>query len=453
VCWSSKLACAQVKADTGGVAIGGNVSSSTINIGVRPEQLAALVQQSTDLSESQKKLITHLEGELDLNQRQVRAALDILGEKDIPPERLAAKLVEIAERFKTLQAIASAQPGDNLEIIASKSEAQKAIDAGELIKADAVLADVEAQQNQALDRFAANAAATAAQRGDIALARLRYSEAAGHFAKAAAMFPPTSAHQDVRTDYLTKEADALFSQGNEFGDNAALSSAIVRFRSLAELEPRERVPRDWAVIQNSLGNALEKLGERETGTERLEESVAAYRAALTEFTRQRAPLDWAVIQNNLGNALEQLGERESGTERFEQSVVAYREALTERTRERLPLKWAMTQNNLGVALEQLGERESGTERLEQSVAAYREALTERTRERVPRDWAISVGNQGVVLIVLARRNKDIAMANTALQQIEAAIETVNAAGDTYAAAFFKARLLEAAEVPQTLKGH
>jgi hypothetical protein len=112
----------------------------------------------------------------------------------------------------------------------------------------------------------------------------------------------------------------------------------------------------------------------------------------------------------------------------------------------------MTQNNLGAALATLGKRESGTERLEQSVAAYREALTERTRERVPRDWAISVGNQGVVLIVLAQRNKDIAMANTALQQIEAAIETVNAAGDTYAAAYFKARLLEAADVPQTLKG-
>ena len=142
------------------------------------------------------------------------------------------------------------------------------------------------------------------------------------------MFPPTSAHQDVRTDYLTKEADALFSQGNEFGDNAALRSAIVRFRSLAELEPRERVPHDWGMIQNSLGNALEKLGERESGTERLEQSVAAYREALTEFTRQRAPLDWAVIQNNLGNALEQLGERESGTERFEQSVAAYRAALT-----------------------------------------------------------------------------------------------------------------------------
>ena len=47
----------------------------------------------------------------------------------------------------------------------------------------------------------------------------------------------------------------------------------------------------------------ETLGERESGTARLEEAVAAYRAALEERTRERVPLDWAMTQNNLGNAL------------------------------------------------------------------------------------------------------------------------------------------------------
>jgi uncharacterized protein YjbI with pentapeptide repeats len=46
----------------------------------------------------------------------------------------------------------------------------------------------------------------------------------------------------------------------------------------------------------SLGNALGKLGERESGTARFEQSVAAYRAALEERTRERAPLDWAATQ-------------------------------------------------------------------------------------------------------------------------------------------------------------
>ena len=54
------------------------------------------------------------------------------------------------------------------------------------------------------------------------------------------------------------------------------------------------------------GLALWRLGERESGTGRLEEAVTAYRAALEEQTRERVPLDWAMTQNNLGNALERL---------------------------------------------------------------------------------------------------------------------------------------------------
>jgi hypothetical protein len=65
--------------------------------------------------------------------------------------------------------------------------------------------------------------------------------------------------------------------------------------------------------------------------------VAACRDALKERTRERVPLDWAETQNNLGNALLRLGERESGTVRLEEAVVAYRAALEEWTRERGPL--------------------------------------------------------------------------------------------------------------------
>ena len=120
----------QIKADTGGIAIGGSVTGSTINIGIPPEQLTALVRRAADLSETQKKVIAKLEGELDINQRQIRTALSVLGENDIPPERLAAKPVEIAKRFRDLQATASAQPGDDPKIAALKADAQKAVEAG-----------------------------------------------------------------------------------------------------------------------------------------------------------------------------------------------------------------------------------------------------------------------------------------------------------------------------------
>jgi hypothetical protein len=43
------------------------------------------------------------------------------------------------------------------------------------------------------------------------------------------------------------------------------------------LEPRERVPLNWAGTQMKLGNALATLGELESGTGKLAEAVAAYR--------------------------------------------------------------------------------------------------------------------------------------------------------------------------------
>jgi hypothetical protein len=47
--------------------------------------------------------------------------------------------------------------------------------------------------------------------------------------------------------------------------------------------------------------------------------MTAYREALKEYTQERVPLDWAMTMNNLGNALRALGERESGTGRLEEA--------------------------------------------------------------------------------------------------------------------------------------
>ena len=105
----ARNACAQerppVYAEQGSAAIGGNVSNSTI--GVPPDKVEELVRLRTkpleDLSESQKDTITLLKEKLDLNQRQVQSALAIVGEANVPPERLAAKLLEFAEKYKDLQ--------------------------------------------------------------------------------------------------------------------------------------------------------------------------------------------------------------------------------------------------------------------------------------------------------------------------------------------------------------
>jgi len=102
-----------------------------------------------------------------------------------------------------------------------------------------------------------------------------------------------------------------------------------------------------------------RLGERESGTARLEQAI-----------------------NGLGNALTELGEREQRMARIEEAISAYSRALEVRTRERVPFDWAMTQANLGGALAALGGLYPpgtllGTMKLERAVAAYRAALMKR----------------------------------------------------------------------------
>jgi tetratricopeptide (TPR) repeat protein len=162
-------------------------------------------------------------------------------------------------------------------------------------------------------------------------------------------------------------------EGRNDGLNFSLAVAIAIARRMVGLA---HGPDQHGMALNDLGGVLEELGERESGTEKLEQAVAAYREALEERTRYRVPLDWAMTQTNLGNALLRLGERESGMPRLEEAVEAHRAALEEYTRERAALEWATTQNNRGAALRALGEREGETVQLEEAVVAYHAALEE-----------------------------------------------------------------------------
>ena len=305
-------------------------------------------------------------------------------------------------------------------------------------------------------------------------------------------FPPSGLSAGQLADVQSALGLALYAIGDQAGDNKALTEAVAAYREALKERTRARVPLDWAATQSNLGNVLVILGEREKSeTEKLEQAVAAYREALKEYTRERVPLQWAMTQINLGTALFRLGEREkSGTEKLEQAVAAYREALEELTREgvpldwamaqlnlgaalmklgdyesgtgkdedavaafraalegltreRVPLLWAQAQNSLGAALESLGEQEIGTGKLEDAVAAFRAALEERTRAHFPLDWAVSFANQGVAMMVLADRKKDVVLAKTAFEQINAAYQTLQSGGDRYNADVYKERLSEA----------
>ncbi len=233
---------------------------------------------------------------------------------------------------------------------------------------------------------------------------------------------------------------ALRLLGERENETTRLADAIAAHREALKEYTREKTPFDWAKTQNDLGNALRALGEREKTTARLDEAVAAQREALKEFNRERDPDLWARAQADLGGALLRVGEcreNESRTACFEEAVAAFREALEELTRERVPFEWASAQNNLGLALSLCAKRAAGTAHLEEAIAAYHEALKEWTHERAPIQWAIAAGFQGDALFRLALHRRDRTMAETAVQQIEAALRVAREHADMLHVAIFE----------------
>lgn len=231
-----------------------------------------------------------------------------------------------------------------------------------------------------------------------------------------------AASPDQRGAALIDLGSALQTLGERESGTARLNKAMQAFAEALKEYTRDRAPMQWAGAQNNLGAALSILGVREPGTARLEQAVAAHKSVLEVWTRDRVPLDWAMTQNNLGNALQTLGAREPGTARLDAAVAHFHAALEERTRNRVPLDWAATQNNLGNALRTLGVRERGTARLEAAVRAYLSALEVWTRDRVPLDWALTQNNLGAALSVLGEREPGTARLEAAVTAFGAALE-------------------------------
>jgi tetratricopeptide (TPR) repeat protein len=390
--WKRKTPHPAVNAENG-VAAGGDIRNSTINIGPNEERLRQIFQEE----------LARIAQEKGVPPAPLQAVLLKLGEAGVPDHEIPARLDAAADELLDLRAQLARLRNDRPEFAAIRQQAVALIDRGELDAARAALARGRDAARAMREDMSRDEAEFLADEARIDHLQLAYPAAAAKYGEAASLvapFDPAGAWS-----YLLIQANELSDQGGEFGDNPSLLAAIDLYCRALMLAPRERVPLDWAMTQNNLGNALSRLGGREAGTARLDEAVATFREALKEYTRERVPLHWARIQNNLGTALQTLG-----------------------------------------------EREAGTARLDEAVAAYREALKEYTRERVPLDWAGSFGNQGVALMHLAERCNDAAMAEMALSQITTAYNTMREGGHAANAKYCEAQIPAARAVVERLRG-
>ena len=211
----------------GGVAVGRDNYGPVSITGISPETLPGIIEAATkdwrNLSGQQKQTIDDLQNKLGVNENALKAFFAVLGEKEVPVEQLVKKLVEIAEGYKEALARAAPNPNDPPEIAKVRDAVKTALEAGQFDRADQLLAQLEKLEDAALASRQLERAGTSAQRGQVAMLQLRYRDAARHFAEAAKHVP--EARPEIRLDYLDQEADALYRQGDERGDNGALREA------------------------------------------------------------------------------------------------------------------------------------------------------------------------------------------------------------------------------------
>ncbi len=192
----------------------------------------------------------------------------------------------------------------NLDDIVGRAlaRAREQVDKGQSALARATLdkaaRELEREEAERRERFVASVTALRTEERNYALAAYDGEGAAkAVLALAQALH---GANGKALAEFLGSEAQALYEHGRDRGSNVHLVAAIALRRELLTLAASAD---ERGAARTDLGIALAALGERESGTARLEEAVAAYRAALEEWTRERVPLDWATTQNNLGNAL------------------------------------------------------------------------------------------------------------------------------------------------------
>jgi tetratricopeptide (TPR) repeat protein len=215
----------RVSSDHGSIAIGGHANNSTIvvNNGLGRDELRELLQT--------------VAAEKGVPEEPLRAVLQRLGEAEVPREDIPARLSAKADELIALQE-QLARIGDNRpEYAELRRRALARIDAGDFAGARQALASARDLARQARTDAARDEAELLADEARIDRLNLDYRAAAENFSRAAALMAGIDPYEQWK--YLLRQADELYDQGNEFGDNPALTEAIETYRWALSLISRQ----------------------------------------------------------------------------------------------------------------------------------------------------------------------------------------------------------------------
>lgn len=245
---------------------------------------------------------------------------------------------------------------------------------------------------------------------------------------------------------------ALAGLGGLRGDRALLREAAACYRTALEDVRREHDLPLWARLQRHLGRLALELGEAQDDRALIEEAVEALRAAASVMERASDAPAWAAAQFDLGRALSALGRRSAGLADLEAAYNALNCAGQFWTRDVAPARWADIQDRMGAVLATMGGSYNETVVLEEAVAAFGRALEVRRRETDLPAWASSMAGRAEATMQLARRGKELGLAQQALSQLVEAMEAARGAGDAALAAALQTRLVAAGAMAQALAG-
>lgn len=149
-----------------------------------------------------------------------------------------------------------------------------------------------------------------------------------------------------------------------------MAQAMALLEAAAEQFTRDAYPKEWAALQNRMGQICYRIDAQEGDQDLLKQALNHYQAALQVFNRIDHPMRWAEVMNNIGQAAAILGEQLKSVELFEKAIEACSGALEVRHKLDHPLLWAATQNNLGSALFMLSKLTHDPGQLEAAREAF-----------------------------------------------------------------------------------
>ena len=213
-----------VRADHGGVAAGRDITAP-VTIGLDEKGVGQELRKAQQpLRDELERLAAQVARDKGVEVAPLSAVLVKLGEKGVPEEDIPKRLDTAADELIKLRAENERLRRGPPTLAAIAEEVQEFIDKGEFDDARRALArGREAARALRIDasRYEAAFLAQEARVDDLQLA---YRSAAAKYAEAASLVAPFDTEQQWR--FPLAQAGELLKQGDEFGDNGALTEAI-----------------------------------------------------------------------------------------------------------------------------------------------------------------------------------------------------------------------------------